>query len=67
MYENERFVLKSKKLSDPIKAIKFDNFLTTFEKESKTTPNKKLQNATDISLFKKHSCWLINEDLTQKR
>ena len=26
-------------------------------------PNKKLQNATDISLFQKHSFWPINEDL----
>ena len=52
-YENERFVLKSKKLSDPIKKIKFNNFVTTSEKESKTTPSKKLQDTRDISLFQK--------------
>ena len=52
-YENERFELKSKKLSDPIKKIKFDNFLTSSKKESKNTPNKKLQNVTDITLSQK--------------
>jgi hypothetical protein len=53
-YENERFVLKSKKLSDPIKKRKSDNFVTTSGKESKSTSNKKLQDATDISLFQKN-------------
>lgn len=52
-YENERLVLRSKQLSDPIKKIKFTNFATTLAKESKSSSNKKLHDAADINLFQK--------------
>lgn len=52
-YEDERFVLKSKKLSDPIKKNKFSNFVTHSQKQNKSTSNKKLQDATDVSLIQK--------------
>lgn len=52
-YDNERFVEKTKKLSDPIKRNTFYNFENTPGKENKNTSNKKLTDVTDVTLVQK--------------
>lgn len=52
-YENERFVLKIKILSDPITRNRFYNFENSSTKGNKSTSNKKLQDVTDTTLFQK--------------